>query len=90
MHHIYHENGPWDDDCPRCQEWAEHPFSSLDDANLIALHDVTVQFMKDGYMRPENYISETHMKAVRVMERHLMEAAHLARCKSSVKPVMSV
>lgn len=89
MQHIYHESGSWDDDCPRCQQWAERPFVWLDDANLMALYEATIKFMREGYMKPEDRISDTHMKAVRVMEQHLLDATRLAHCKSSVNTVMS-
>jgi hypothetical protein len=72
--HIYHET-PWQDDCPRCQEWAEHPFTYLDSDNLRDLHDLTVEFMRIGYM--DLPVSEVHLKAVRRMERHLIESRAL-------------
>lgn len=73
MHNNHDE--PWQDDCPRCREWADDPFTRLDADNLHDLYLTTVQFMKVGCM--EERATDTRMRAIRKMERHLINERHL-------------
>ena len=58
------------DDCPRCNEHADHPFESLDDGNLRALVRRTRLWMENAaYARSEN-----ELRAMRIVEVALRQA----------------
>jgi hypothetical protein len=70
--HTYHEDTHefgLADDCPRCEEHAEHPFDSLDSENILALLD-----------RIENNLparSDNEARAMQKMALHMAHERHL-------------
>lgn len=70
--HTFHPDTRTDglaDNCPRCDEHAEAPWFTLDDANLEALVRRTQQWRHDPLSaRPR---SEAEHKAMRKIEQHL-------------------
>lgn len=65
------------DDCERCSEHAEHPFSSLDDNNLTALAGRTKRWMEDETDSLPR--SDTEECAMRYVERVIRDARVLRR-----------
>lgn len=61
--------GGLQDDCPRCDEHAEHPFDSLDDSNLKNLVERTVAWMHDEAM-PRSRNEWVAMRKVEAAIRH--------------------
>lgn len=76
--HTEHET-PWDDDCPRCQEWADDPFTTLDANNLKRIYDLAVELISEMHIanRLERGITDTQFRAIRVMEDHIMNQAKI-------------
>lgn len=63
------------DDCERCAEIAQDPFTGLDDDNLTALIERTLAWMKDQ----EFPRSATENQAMRIVERTLVRVRQMER-----------
>lgn len=74
QHPTTHEHG-LADDCPRCAQHAAEPFIGLDDANLAALVERTVAWMRDE----EFPRSDVEAQAMSVVETAIVQARRLLR-----------
>jgi hypothetical protein len=75
------------DDCPRCAEHAVDPVRGLDDENLLNLVARTRAWMDDDWENGSPR-SDNELKAMKVIEQHLIFERHYERARAYLKAVV--